>query len=75
MSEHQPLHLPPENQLQQLLETFLPVVHARTEVSDDFGSPSLSGAVGLECGVLAVEVGFLVVGRYSRIADGRRCLI
>ena len=61
-----------QDELEQLLEAFLAAVHSAAEVANHLGAPSLRGAIGLQCRVLAVQVGLLVVAGDSGIADGQR---
>ena len=72
MRNHQASCPPVQDQLEQLLEAFLAIVLAAAGVADNLGAPSLRGAIGLESGVLAVQVGLLVLAGHSGVTDGQR---
>lgn len=72
MCQDEPFHLPSQNALQQFTESLLVIVHARAEVPDDLGAPSLCGAVGFQYLVLAVQVIFLVPTTDTGITHRRR---
>ena len=65
-------HSPVQDKLQELLQSFLPVVHASAQVPDYLCVPALSRAVGFQSCMLPAQIGLLVVTGHSGIADCQR---
>ena len=71
LNKSQPSDLALHDQLKKLVQTFLPVIHTRTEVTNDLGTPAFGGTVGFKQLLLPVKIVFLVVAGYTAIAQCR----